>query len=157
MSLKYEPSSEHGSITRNSRSAPQLPESCRGAGGCCTGSSGLLKPGIRRSRKQHSHIAAPLLGCSLLQRGKPPLPLTHLPALPSSWHPSILQSIHPGIELRANLKSISNRCHIFEVVFAWELTKETIHLPLGCLQGGARPDPPPPPPPRCWESCKKKC
>jgi hypothetical protein len=28
------------------------------------------------------------------------------------------------------------RCHLFEVAFAWELTKETIHLPLGCLQGG---------------------
>jgi len=44
---------------------------------------------------------------------------------------------HPGVELRANLKSISHRCHLFEVAFVWELTKETIHLPLGCLQGGA--------------------
>jgi len=35
--------------------------------------------------------------------------------------------------LRANLKSIS---HLFEVAFVWELTKETTHLPLGCLQGG---------------------
>ena len=49
---------------------------------------------------------------------------------------------HPGVELRANLKSISHRCHLeevalfFEVAFVWELTKETIHLPLGCLQGG---------------------
>ena len=39
-------------------------------------------------------------------------------------------------ELRANFKSISHRCHLFEVAFVWELTKETIHLPLGCLQGG---------------------
>ena len=45
-------------------------------------------------------------------------------------------SNHPGVELRANLKSISHRCHLFEVAFVWELTKETIHLPLGCLQGG---------------------
>jgi len=45
---------------------------------------------------------------------------------------------HPGVELRANLKSISHRCHLFEVAFVWELTKETIHLPLGCLQGGFR-------------------
>ena len=45
-------------------------------------------------------------------------------------------TIHPGVELRANLKSISQRCHLFEVAFVWELTKETIHLPLGCLQGG---------------------
>ena len=43
---------------------------------------------------------------------------------------------HPGVELRANLESTSNRCHLFEVAFAWELTKETNHLPLGCLQGG---------------------
>jgi len=43
---------------------------------------------------------------------------------------------HPGGELRANLKSISHRCHLEEVAFVWELTKETIHLPLGCLQGG---------------------
>ena len=44
--------------------------------------------------------------------------------------------LHPGVELRTNLKSISHRCHIFEMAFVWELTKDTIHLPLGCLQGG---------------------
>ena len=43
---------------------------------------------------------------------------------------------HPGVELRANLKSIAHRCHVFEAAFVWELSKETIHLPLGCLQGG---------------------
>ena len=48
---------------------------------------------------------------------------------------------HPGVELRANLKSISHRCHLFEVAFVWELTTETIHLPLGCLQGGLPPSP----------------
>ena len=47
-------------------------------------------------------------------------------------------TVHPGVELRANCKSISHRCHLFEVIFVWELTKETIHLPLGCLQGGSR-------------------
>jgi len=31
---------------------------------------------------------------------------------------------------------MSHRCHLFEMAFVWELTKETIHLPLGCLQGG---------------------
>ena len=41
------------------------------------------------------------------------------------------QHTYPGVELRANLKSISHRCHLFEIVFVWELTKETIHLPLG--------------------------
>ena len=45
-------------------------------------------------------------------------------------------SHHPGVELRANLKSISHRCHLFEVAFVWELTRETIHLPRGCLQDG---------------------
>ena len=45
---------------------------------------------------------------------------------------------HPGVELRENLKSISHRCHLFEVAFVWELTKETINLPLGCLHGGQR-------------------
>ena len=41
---------------------------------------------------------------------------------------------HPGVELRTNLKSISHRYHLFQVTFVWELTTETIHLPLGCLQ-----------------------
>ena len=48
-----------------------------------------------------------------------------------SW----LSLSHPGVELRANLKSISHRCYLREVVFESDLTKETIHLPLSCLQG----------------------
>ena len=36
----------------------------------------------------------------------------------------------------ASLKSISHRCYLREVEFGWELTRETIHLPLVCLQGG---------------------
>jgi len=44
--------------------------------------------------------------------------------------------LHPGGNPGANLKSISNRCYLFEVAFVWELTKETIVLPLGCLQAG---------------------
>ena len=43
---------------------------------------------------------------------------------------------HPGGNPGTNLKSISHRCYLFEVAFVWELTKETIVLPLGCLQGG---------------------
>ena len=43
----------------------------------------------------------------------------------------------PGVKLRANLKSISHRCYLFEVALVWELTKETIVLPRGCLQGGS--------------------
>ena len=59
--------------------------------------------------------------------------------------------LHPGDNIRANgtarkvlgnpgsnLKSIAHRCYLFEVAFVWELTKETIVLPLGCLQGGGR-------------------
>jgi len=44
----------------------------------------------------------------------------------------------PGGNPGANLKSISHRCCLFEVAFVWKLTKETIHLPLGCLQGGVQ-------------------
>ena len=44
---------------------------------------------------------------------------------------------HPGGNPGANLKSICHRCHPILVAFVWELTKETIDLPLGCLQGGA--------------------
>ena len=32
--------------------------------------------------------------------------------------------------MRADLKSIFRRCHLLEVAFVWELTKETIHFPL---------------------------
>ena len=45
---------------------------------------------------------------------------------------------HPGGNLGANLKSFSHRCHLEEVAFVWELTKETINLPMGCLQDGER-------------------
>ena len=47
------------------------------------------------------------------------------------------QVTRPGVEFRANLKSIFHRCHLFEVAFVWKLTKQTIQLPLGCLWGGA--------------------
>ena len=49
---------------------------------------------------------------------------------------SISQRSQPAVESRANLKSISHRCHLREAAFVWELTKETIYLPLGYLQGG---------------------
>ena len=45
---------------------------------------------------------------------------------------------HPGVDLRANIKSISHRCHPILVAFVWELAKETINFPLGCLQGGCK-------------------
>ena len=47
--------------------------------------------------------------------------------------------LHPGVELRANLQSISPRCHhLFEVAFVWEWTKKNHpfapELPPGPLQ-----------------------
>ena len=42
---------------------------------------------------------------------------------------------HSGGKPGANFESISHRCHPILVAFVWELTKETINLPLGCLQG----------------------
>ena len=44
--------------------------------------------------------------------------------------------LHPEGNPRANLGSISHRCHPILVAFLWEMTKETINLPLGRLQGG---------------------
>ena len=41
-------------------------------------------------------------------------------------------------QVRANLPSVSHRCHLFEVAFVWKMTEETINLPLGCLQGGVK-------------------
>jgi len=46
--------------------------------------------------------------------------------------------LHPGGDPGANLKSISHRCRPILVAFVWQLTKETINLPLGCTQGGSR-------------------
>ena len=52
---------------------------------------------------------------------------------------------HPGGDPGANLgnpganQQISHRCHPILVAFVWELTEETIDLPLGCLQDGLPP------------------
>jgi len=48
-------------------------------------------------------------------------------------YPSALEATQGQI-----LSQISHRCHPILVAFVWELTKETIHFPLGCLQGGSR-------------------
>jgi len=63
-----------------------------------------------------------------------------VPALQEERHKLLEEVLYPGVELRANRKSISRRCHLFEADFWGELTKETITLPLGCLQGGNLPD-----------------
>ena len=49
-----------------------------------------------------------------------------------------LVEVHPGGNPGANFKSISHRCYLLEVALVQELTKETIDLPLGCLQGAER-------------------
>ena len=46
-------------------------------------------------------------------------------------------SNHPGGNPGSNFNSISHKCYPREVAFEWELTGETIYLPLGCLQGGS--------------------
>ena len=75
---------------------------------------------------------------------------------------ALLYRGNPG----ANLKSISHRSYLFEVAFVWALSKETIQLPLGCLQGGAglpqesphaRPTNPLPWHTLCWEEPLSWC
>ena len=43
---------------------------------------------------------------------------------------------HSGDNPGENVKSISNKFYLRELAFEWELTEETIYLPLGCFQGG---------------------
>jgi len=69
----------------------------------------------------------PALGWSERQDGPPPGALI----VPDQVPP------RPGGNPGANIKSISHRCHPILVAFVWELTKETIYLPMGCLQGGS--------------------
>jgi len=54
---------------------------------------------------------------------------------------SVSDDLHPGGNPGANLKSISHKCYLFEEAFVWELTKETLVLPLGCLQDGIKLNP----------------
>ena len=74
-------------------------------------------------------VAVALAAGSLLPAYDSSTPLLYPPPGPRYGN-------HPGGNPGANLKSISHRCHLFEVAFVWELTKETIDFPLGCLQGG---------------------
>ena len=62
-----------------------------------------------------------------------PLSLTNTQAVARRSGPETRN--HPGVELRGNFVSISHRCHLFEVEFVWEMTDETIYLPLYCLRG----------------------
>ena len=63
----------------------------------------------------------------------------HLPP----WRPGVIRtqrkersSTPPWRHTGANLKLITHRCYLREVAFEWELTEETLYLPLGFLQGG---------------------
>ena len=64
---------------------------------------------------------------------RPPAQGRLVRAAPSAANSSL--ALHPGGSLGSNLKSISHRCYLFEVAFVWDMTEETIVLPLGC-QGG---------------------
>ena len=55
---------------------------------------------------------------------------------PGNANPEQLISSHPEGNTGANLESSSHRCHPILEEFVWDLTKESINLPLGCLQGG---------------------
>ena len=51
----------------------------------------------------------------------------------------LLLTRHPGGNPGADLNLITHKCYFREVAFEWELIKETIFLPLGCIQGGQDP------------------
>ena len=48
--------------------------------------------------------------------------------------------------MRANLKSITHRCHLFEVAFVWELTKKTSICPWVASRAARNDDDSPPRP-----------
>ena len=77
----------------------------------------------------------PSLGLVFRRGVRLPLHLSHRQSHLRVW--SVQSSrFHPGGNPGANLKSNSHKYYLEEVANVWELTKETIHLPLGCLQGG---------------------
>ena len=47
-----------------------------------------------------------------------------------------VKTVHPGGNPWENLESISHTCHPILVAFVLDLTRKTIDLPVGCLQGG---------------------
>ena len=123
MSLKYEPSSEPLHISPlNTPAGRVLWEGAAHANIACVA---RMAGDEARAQKHFEREAGAALrrgdyGCCFL------LEITQC----------LTKQQHPGGNPGANLKSISDRCHPILVAFAWELTKETIHLPLGCLQGG---------------------
>ena len=54
----------------------------------------------------------------------------------SSWRCRLRSASELSGKPGPNLKSIIHRCYLQEVAFGRKLIKETIFLPLDCLQGG---------------------
>ena len=87
---------------------------------------------LRRAHPGPGPHLAPGPGPHLAPAGTP------LRSCPRAW-----LSLSPGSASHtqspgANLLSISHRYCLREVAFEWELTQETIYLPLRCLQGEVR-------------------
>ena len=62
--------------------------------------------------------------------------LTHKDTETLETFPLSSATNHPGGNPGANPKSMSHICYLRGVAFEWELTKETIFLPMSCLQSG---------------------
>ena len=98
-----------------------------------------LSPGVAAHRRA---LSTPPAGMGAWHHGRnrvanrPAVPAIHSRKPPRSRTCWFRPLHHPGDNPGANLKSISHRCHPILVAFVWELTEETIYLPLGCLQGG---------------------
>ena len=89
-----------------------------------------VNPGILRGRH---HTLYPFYGVGLVWC----VPvLLGCRAAPGGGRTRAILGHPPWRQPGADLKSISHRCYLREVVFEWELTQETICLPLSCLQGG---------------------
>ena len=51
-------------------------------------------------------------------------PVTHRCRGPACLGGGLEAEGHPGVELRANLESISHRCYLFGVAFVWKFAKQ---------------------------------
>ena len=92
-----------------------------------------MSPPTFPTHGRHVHI-------SRTKATRMPLDSRYLCHTPDSGLPgenmATMEPLHLAVELRAKLKSIYHKCYLREVAVACKLTKETVHLPLGCLQGG---------------------
>ena len=95
----------------------------------------VLASAILRQKSCHAQFQMFPSGRSTPGR-RPRTPREEEEGTPTSSTGQRQQRTIPEVELRANLEPIPHRCHLFEAVFVWKLTKDATHLPLGCLQGG---------------------